>query len=407
MIRRFLQSLFIRLFLIYGFTFFLVIVTVIVSGKLSNMPQHKEVFNNYVTLFTNYVIDDIGFPPDTIKADSISQKLGITMLIEGLNFKWESTPHSIENAKHCHTIIRNGYTFTISKQDPFSENSAMHIYLIIGLIIVLLTNYFLVNSQFSPLKKMEAGVKEVGKGNFGIQVSTCGPRETKQLGEAFNDMSKKIEAHVNELRSLLRAISHELRSPLGRMKLALEFISEKKIKTSLTEEIDQLDTITASLLEQERLKSGLIELEKRNCNIVELLNQLVQPYSLEKAPITLSTQEPLETKVDGSRIALAIRSLIDNAIKYGQDDEILVSAIATEKTIEISVTDNGIGIEEKHISKLGEPFFRPDSSRTRSTGGFGLGLSIVKAIATAHGGELKILSTFGEGSSFTLIIPIC
>ncbi|MGL1902706.1 MAG: HAMP domain-containing histidine kinase [Fibrobacterales bacterium] len=408
MILHFLQSLYFRLFIIHFFTLFLVVVTVLVSGNLTNMPKHKEIFKSYVNLFTNYVIDDIGTPPNTVIADSIATRLAVDLVIEGPEYRWESNPNAIEHADHSHIIKKNGYTFTITKRDPFRENTLMHLYLIIGLILVIFINYLMINSQFTPIKKMREGVKEVAKGNYGIQVSTCGPKETQQLGEAFNDMSKKIEKHISELRILLRAISHELRSPLGRMKLALEFVSDKRIKESLSEEITQLDTITASLLEQEKLKSGLIELEKCDCDLSNLLNQVVQPYSLEHTAIHLNLPEvPITVKADCPRLAIVFRNLTENAIKYGENSPITISVSRQETYALISVQDHGIGIAPEDISKIGDPFFRPDSSRTRSSGGFGLGLSIAKAIITAHNGTFEICSKIDEGSTFTVTLPIC
>jgi signal transduction histidine kinase len=208
---------------------------------------------------------------------------------------------------------------------------------------------------------------------------------------------------------MLLAISHELRSPLTRAKVALEFLEDEKTKQSILEEIVEMENLINDLLESERLNTRHSKLQISTVDLVQLIEQLVEQdfaQQLDRIKVEMPTK-PMQRDIDGTRIRLLLKNLIDNALCYSpiDGDRIIVRLNEKPGSTEVSVCDHGPGLSADEVERATEPFYRADPARCRDTGGFGLGLYLCRRIAEAHGGTLRIDSEVGRGTCVTLELP--
>jgi len=221
----------------------------------------------------------------------------------------------------------------------------------------------------------------------------------------MNEMAERIERHFRSARESSIAISHELRSPLTRMNIALEFIQNEKIRISMKEEIELLDRLTANILEKERMDSRPDSLHLEDTNLIQFLESVVSPYP-ERVELITPNQISL-FPLDTTQMALCLRNLIENGLKFS-DKTVTVKLTNNDEAFFISIIDRGQGISKGDIPHVTEAFFRSDSSRTgvrsKTGGGFGLGLSLCQSIIQAHGGTLEIESELGIGTEIKVRI---
>jgi signal transduction histidine kinase len=201
-------------------------------------------------------------------------------------------------------------------------------------------------------------------------------------------------------------VSHELRSPLSRLKVAVQFVDEPDIKARMTADLATMDVMIGELLELERLRDARIKTCREN--VIALLGEVVEGFH-DRPPGVHFEQGAAEVfvAVDAERIRTVFRNLLENAVKYSLPDSrpIEVSATQDRDTVVIRVTDDGPGIPEDDKTSLFEPFFRVDRSRSKKTGGYGLGLSISKRIVEAHGGTIAAENNATRGALFTVRLP--
>jgi signal transduction histidine kinase len=206
---------------------------------------------------------------------------------------------------------------------------------------------------------------------------------------------------------LLLDVSHELRSPLTRLKVALEMLPHGEKRQQMTADVAEMEIMIAELLELERLRDGRgVRLVRQD--LTSLLGDVVETFR-ERTPgvrLNMGTQELL-LDIDPDRLRIVFRNLLENAIKYSLPDSrpIQVSAAADATAVVVRVSDDGPGIPDGDIGNLFEPFFRVDRSRSKKTGGYGLGLSICKRIVEAHGGTIAVENNPTRGASFIVSLP--
>ena len=220
---------------------------------------------------------------------------------------------------------------------------------------------------------------------------------------------------VSRVRDMLRArdrllvdVSHELRSPLTRIKVALEFVHDQPVKEKIQQDIREVETMVTELLESERLNSEYGGLTLTDADLVPLVRDLVEVYKEHIPSVQLvAAPESVMLKIDIHRVRIALRNVLENALQYTVPPEapVEVRIDQYEHTIQISVCDHGIGIPPDEQTLIFEPFYRTDKSRSRTTGGYGLGLNLAKNIMTAHGGSILVTSEVGRGSIFVLTFP--
>jgi signal transduction histidine kinase len=220
-------------------------------------------------------------------------------------------------------------------------------------------------------------------------------------------MTGRVREMVRARDRLLRDVSHELRSPLTRLKVALELSPDADRKARMASDLAEMEMMIGELLDLERLREGHGVRTARQ-NVVPILEEVAQDFD-DRPPTVrvISATREIVAEIDADRMRTVIRNLLENALKYSLPDSHAVEASAAQncEQIVIRITDDGPGIPEDDIPSLFEPFFRVDRSRSKRTGGYGLGLSISKRIVEAHGGTIAVQNNPGRGASFVVTLP--
>jgi signal transduction histidine kinase len=206
---------------------------------------------------------------------------------------------------------------------------------------------------------------------------------------------------------LLVDVSHELRSPLTRMKVALELLPPGEQRTGMAADVAEMERMLAELLELERLRDGR-GVDPVRQDLMPIVREAAESIQNRPPGIqVVSMSQEIPVAIDAEKIRMVLRNLLENAVKYSLPDSraVEVSAAHNGERVVIRVTDDGPGIPERDIANLFEPFFRVDRSRSKKTGGYGLGLSISKRIVEAHGGTIAVENNLKRGASFVLTLP--
>lgn len=249
-----------------------------------------------------------------------------------------------------------------------------------------------------PLRAFAGAANRFATGAEVVQIPERGPEELRQLAAAFNDMQVRIKKLIDDRTQTLAAISHDLRSPLTRLKLRLEELSAPEAREEMTADIEEMEVMIEGTLAF--LKSDRLDEPIRAFDLVSMVEAVVLDFSDMGKQVRLVSPESLV--VHGRRLALkrALTNIIDNAIKYGEQAEVTVSHSAERATV--VVTDRGPGIPHSDREAVFAPFHRLEASRNKETGGVGLGLTVSRSAVRAHGGEMSL----GDGPLGGLAVRI-
>lgn len=265
----------------------------------------------------------------------------------------------------------------------------------------------------NPLKRMVAVANRLGNGEFDRPVPIDRKDEFGDLEQAFESMRTRILVMFEQKQRLLMDISHELRSPLTRLSLAVPLAREGEdadvFFDDITREVRNMNQLIEELLDYARGQSSM-GVQQTHVDLASLADEVLQERRLPiqaKGMRLSTTLEATPMLGDPYLLQRALGNLLDNAIKYGHEGgRIDVRTSVEGDHVVFSVDDNGPGVAAADLPQLFEPFYRPDTSRNRATGGTGLGLSIVKAIAEGHRGTVELKSQEGKGTSVRLQFPI-
>lgn len=394
--------------------------------------QFSDTISPYFSKYLSSLQSEVGFPPDIAVAKHITDTAQVNIVIEAPTYSWSSNNDFIDKAYldvklqemgdegllsevgfyKGNFILRTykpGYIISFIITEKFNTapklNKIATVFIAMAFILAIL--YWVTHRLFKPIGNIERGVKRIGDGDVAHRLNIQRNDELGSLAFSVNKMADNIENMLMAKRQLLLAISHELRTPITRSKIALSLMEDCQNKDSLVEDMDEMEALIHELLESEKLRENHAPLDKEYVNINEIIYQ-VQGRFFEKSPLILSLDDSLPNIfIDASRIGLAIKNLIKNALTAsGSDDKVIVSTEQENQAMVISVADSGVGIDADKIEYLTEPFYRIDKSRQRSTGGFGVGLYLIKAIVDAHGGELIIESDKQQGTIVTICLPM-
>jgi signal transduction histidine kinase len=286
-------------------------------------------------------------------------------------------------------------------------NGAGHVifFLVISVMLVIIV----LRRLFAPMRKVLQGVQALAEGNLDFRFEETGHGEFARVAEAFNAMSMQIREMLHSKTQLLMDVSHELRSPLTRIKVALEMSPDTPQRESIMQDIAEMEIMLTELLESESLKNGNGSLVIEELELVGIINEIMEKYAERKPGVILRTA-PAELPIyaDGRRLRRVVQNILENALKYSQHSERAVEiGLAQESNFAaISVRDFGEGISEDEQERIFEPFYRIDKSRNRQSGGYGLGLSLCSEIMRAHKGDIVLKSRPGEGTEIKLLFPL-
>ncbi|NNF39831.1 MAG: HAMP domain-containing protein, partial [Woeseiaceae bacterium] len=309
-------------------------------------------------------------------------------------------------------IHQDGYDIVVSTPRIADVSSGPNIItIIVGLgLAFLMIGYAAVNWLFKPIRAIRNGAAHIGQGNFNHRIRNIRHDQLGDLATAINQLAGDVEHMLDAKRALLLGISHELRTPLSRMRLVLEFVENDEDREALKPEIAEMEKIVVSLLEAERLSTRHVSLSRSRVKFEELLTDLIADFfsrETERIRVAVLPRE-LEANIDEARIVLMLKNLIANALRYIPETggKIDISARADGNDLVLQVRDNGPGMSSDQAQHIGEPFYRGDPSRTRDTGGTGLGLYLASLVATAHGGLLRLANPGENGACFECRIPL-
>jgi len=411
--------------------------------RFYNSDEIRGLISGHLSLHVSYVREDIGVPPNIDRAIAITEKVPVDIRIKGPAIDWASDPafpeleqlsfapspwfsddpdswvdelQGVDFAnldRHDFLRMRQGdYEIVVStpKISDVSEGPAL-VPLILGLgLSFLLLAYAAVRWLFRPIKTIREGAEHIGQGNFDFRISNIRADQLGDLATDINTMAGDVENILDAKRALLLGISHELRTPLSRMRLTLEFIDDKDNVESLKAEIIEMEKIVVSLLEAERLNSRHAPLSRSDTIIADLVANLIENFfSREAGRIKVAlTANPVSANIDEPRITLLLKNLVSNALQYSspEDGPVELTISSDDHELLMTVTDHGPGLSVDQAEHLGEPFYRSDASRTRESGGTGLGLYLATLVAKAHGGSLTLVATEDQGASFEVRIPL-
>lgn len=411
--------------------------------RFYNSDQIRGLISGHLSLHVNYVREDIGVPPRIDRAIEITKKVPVDIRILGPDFDWASDPafprleqlnfassprfsddpgawadelQGIDFANlDNHDFLRmrqGGYEIVIStpRISDVSDGPGL-VPLILGLgLSFLLLAYAAVTWLFRPIRTIREGAEHIGHGNFDFRILKIRRDQLGDLATDINRMAGDVESMLDAKRALLLGISHELRTPLSRMRLSLEFLDDKDDAEGLRAEIVEMEKIVISLLEAERLNSRHANLSRTTVLVSSLVGELLDDFfsrEADRISVTLPA-EPVSAYIDEARVALLLKNLISNALRYSkpEDGPVELTISTTDHELVMTVTDHGPGLSEEQAEHIGEPFYRSDASRTRESGGTGLGLYLATLVANAHGGSLTLLDTDNQGASFEVRIPL-
>lgn len=421
------RSLTFRILFYFSLTVLIVAIVLGVSFTNRIKPHFKSELLPNLARYIQYVVEDIGSPPNLTKAKSLASELPFELRIEGENIEWSSrsdirpikhyrlirAPEPYQNywigsQRNYHYLLsqKDGYRYLFTIDSDFrGHQSRRHwlLFLILGGTLVGL--YLLIRRLFIPIKVMSHQVDQIGSGIFDNPVEIKGDDELSVLARGIDAMSKQIKSMLDGKSGLLLAISHELRSPITRMRVNLELLDESGTRDALIDDIKEMEHLVSSILESEKLNTAHAPLNRTNSHLSELIELVIEQHFPDQG-IELDLS-PVDGFVDEFRFKLLLKNLLDNASHYSSNNIGAIKVSLTEQNGEIAfiITDCGSGINAKDLDHITEPFYRADSARQRSTGGYGLGLYLCHQIVQAHGGRLQITSQINVGTTVSIFLP--
>ncbi len=289
---------------------------------------------------------------------------------------------------------------------------------IVAVCVAIILTYFLSRRILAPVKALTTAARQFGKGDFSRRVDYEGKGEMGELASSFNSMAENLEKNEQLRRNMVADVAHELRTPISNLKGYLEAISDGIVKPdedtihSLNEEASSLARLVGDLQELTLADAGKLKITVQPEDISHIVKETVlaiQAKAVNKE-LTITAELPHElplVEIDAQRIRQVLNNLLSNAIAHtGKGGNITVTGRQQDEKVFISVADTGEGIPPEHLAMIFERFYRVDKSRTRATGGSGLGLTIAKRLVEAHGGTIAVSSQLGKGSTFTFSVPI-
>jgi len=296
---------------------------------------------------------------------------------------------------------KSGYFKFLVPKDRVTSSSARIFALWItvpALIMVFISMIFLKN-QTRPITNLAKVAEKFGKGEEIEEFKPSGAAEIRQAGYEFDKMRKRIVRHLTQRSEMLSGISHDLRTPLTRMKLQIAFIKDKDLANKLTDDINEMEKMLNEYLQF--TSSSYLE-KNEQFNLSELINKIIEKYNNKN--ISKKISERIYINGRKNLIQRCINNLIDNAIKYG--DKINIELNVNNKNLFIKIEDNGPGIPEKEYDNVFKPFYKIDKGRAESKSSVGLGLSIASDIIRSHGGNIKLEKSFMNGLGVKIFLPV-
>jgi len=320
--------------------------------------------------------------------------------IFGFQNFWFSTT-SYKELIDLRVKYQKGYFKFLVPRDRVTSSSARIFALWItvpALIMVIISLIFLKN-QTRPITNLAKAAEKFGRGEEIEEYKPSGAAEIRQAGYEFDRMRKRILRHLNQRSEMLSGISHDLRTPLTRMKLQLAFIKDKELANKLSDDINEMEKMLNEYLQF--TSSSFLEKDEQ-FNISDLIIRIVEKYNNKN--ITTNVTPEIYLRGRKNLIKRCINNIIDNAIKYG--DKIKIGVMKNNNNLFIKIEDNGPGIPFDEHENVFKPFYKINKGRADSKSSVGLGLSIASDIIRSHGGNIKLEKSSIDGLGVKIFLPV-
>ncbi len=313
---------------------------------------------------------------------------------------------------------------TVSMKDLEETNSFIagqaQVMLVLFSILALIAAFIICRVSVKDTKRLNRSITEMGEGTLGKLEMKARFNENRQLIESFNVLLEQMRVLEDSRQEFVSNVSHELKTPITSMKVLADSLlmqedvpaeMYREFMSDMVEEIDRENKIINDLLTLVKMdkKAAQMNVQPVNINaLLELLLKRIKPLAAKRnIEVVFESFREVVGEVDEVKLSLALSNLIENAVKYNNDGgNVHVSLNADHKFFYIKVQDNGVGIPEECQSQVFERFYRVDKARSRETGGTGLGLAITRNAILVHKGAIKLYSQVGEGTTFTVRIPL-
>jgi signal transduction histidine kinase len=385
-----------------------------------------------------------GGPPQIDRAQAVVERLPITVDIAGPVINWRSHPGQSEpywrKDRHRDRVgagrdrdsepdweqllmrqTADGHRISFGMDEEMLKKRPKVIgYTLTALLVLTLLAFLYVRRLLRPLDDIRQGALRFGAGEFGTPIPVKNPQRPNELGElaaTINTMGHDIHQMLEAQRALLLAISHELRSPLTRARLNTELLPELPDvlaqREALLRDLAEMARLISDLLESERLSGRHGVLHREPTDPVALAREVLDELAASQPAarsIVLDAAPGLPTlSLDRTRVRLLLRNLLDNALRHSAGaahpvELHLRPSGANGQGVELEVRDHGPGVPDDQLPQLAQPFFRPDTARTRAAGGVGLGLYLCRLVAQAHGGTFAVRNA-RPGLAVTVMLP--
>ena len=268
-----------------------------------------------------------------------------------------------------------------------------------------------------PFSAVHASISRYVGGEHGVRAACLGPAELRNIAQSFNRVADALAEQKGRQLASLASVAHDLKTPLTALKMGMSLLRVERTRSSqemaektvalVGRQVDRLERMVGDFMDATRIERGELELRLERHDLRETIREVVELYRTTSPALTLALalpDEPLLANCDGTRVTQMLGNLVSNAIKFSpRGGTVMISARRTHDEIFIEVRDHGIGISPEEQAKIFEPFHRSEAARAFP--GVGLGLSVAKRIASAHGGRIEVESVPGSGTTFRVAIP--
>jgi signal transduction histidine kinase len=412
----------IALFLLLGLAIALVFST---GTRYSFGYSWRDLTRPLVSDYVDRLALDLGSPPKIDRAQALASRLPLSIRLSGPVVNWQSEseysshqmwpgralawreragavqddpvrPQMLSRRSLDGHLIEFSLNFSTMEQRP-------HHYFWLSLSVILLLlglAYWYVRRMLAPLEEIRAGALRFGRGDFSEHIAVRSQNELGSLARDVNIMAKEIQQMLDAKRALLLAMSHELRSPLTRAKVHVELLPDDPVllaqKAALMLDLNLMRDLIQDLLESEQLGAGHRALYLEETDLVEFARDHLSTLASAGTYVFRGSAVAQSVAIDRTRMRLLIRNLFDNAQRHGASQdaeqvspEISVEAVGNDR-VKLTIRDFGPGVDASELARLAQAFYRVDGSRSRGTGGVGLGLYLCRLVAQAHGAHWTI-----------------
>ena len=266
-----------------------------------------------------------------------------------------------------------------------------------SILLIIIALIFLKN-QTKPLVKLAKAAERFGKGDYVNNFRASGSLEIRKAAFEFDRMAKRINRHLNQRAEMLSGISHDIRTPLTRLKLQLAMLKQKEISEKMSGDIDEMEKMLNNYLQFAKTQT---QETTSKIDLLVLLNSIKKQITSEKLSIVCNDQ--IELEVRPTALKRSFENIIQNGLKYGNN--VFVEVQKGNNRVIITIDDDGPGIPEEQYKNVFKPFYRLDKSRSLNQSGVGLGLAIVEDIINSHGGNIQLGKSKLNGLQVKVSLP--